>query len=224
MSITNFIFPIYDAIFTVVNEDQKRRTIKTEAEMKILIKTEIKRKHSEIEEKEKQAQHERNIDTLLKTEEAKDLLNQREHDRQIAFENHRVQLFERIKKTEIEIHQQIMAFDIDKQKELREWQRDFIKKLEDESEQVITDRVPRMLLAAEPFREHEDIYQKYVPRIFQVADKITESIAFDQEHFRDALKDLAKRPEKLTDILIEINEKLRLSSETKKMIENQNMS
>jgi len=79
-----------------------------------------------------------------------------------------------------------------------------------------------MLAAAEPFKEQEIVYQQYIPRIFQVADKITESITADQEHFRDALRELAERPGKLTDSLIEMNKRLVFNSETKKMIEEEN--
>jgi hypothetical protein len=226
MGILSKIFPFYDAIDQViragrgvVEEDQKRRTLRTEAELKIQIQTEVKKRISEIEEMEKESQHRRDVDKLFKEKEAEDLINQREHDRQLAFEQHRVELFERIKRVEVEIHQQIMAFDIDKQKEIRVWQRDFIKQLEDEGEQVLTDRLPRMLAAAEPFAEQKNIHDQYISRIFKVVDNITESIMSDQEHFRDALKELALRPGKLTDSLIEMNKKLVFNSETKKLVE-----
>jgi hypothetical protein len=222
MSTLRMIMPFYGAMEQLIIEAQKRKTLRTEAELAIQMKTEVKKRISEIEEKEKENQHSRDVDKLFKEQKAKDLINQREHDRQIVFEKHRVDLFERIKRMEVEIHQQIMAFDIDKQKEIREWQREFIKRLEDENEQVFTDRVPRMLAAAEAFKDQEVVYQQYIPRVFQVADKITESIAADQEHFRDALKELAQRPGKLTDSLIEMNKKLVFNSETKKMLEDKN--
>jgi len=225
MTILNKIIPFYSAIEeviragrVVVESGQKRRNMRTAVEIKI----ELKERISKIEEREKEANHKRGIEILIKEKEAEDLIDQREHERSIEFEKHRVELFEKVKRLEVEIHQQIMAFDIDKQKEIRTWQREFIKGLEDESEQVLSERVPRMLAAAEPFKENELVYEGYIERILQVADKITGSIASDQEHFRDELKELAARPGKLTDSIIEMNKRLVFNSSTRKMIEEKN--
>lgn len=198
------IVPFYSAIDELVNimgkdmeERIKRKTLRTETELKILLQTEVERKISEIREQEKEG----------------------DYIRQTAFEKHRVDLFERVKRLEVDISEQILAFDLEKQKELREWQRSFMESLENESERVMIERVPRMLAQAELFKENEIVYNKWIERIFKIADKLTESIAFDQEHFRDSLKELASRPGRLTDSLIEMNKNLIINSPTRKMIE-----
>jgi len=85
MSILRKIVPFYSAIEQVIKagsdiltEDQKRRTLRTEAELKIQIQTEVKKQLSAIEEKEKEAQHQRDIDIKFKEKEADDLIDLRE--------------------------------------------------------------------------------------------------------------------------------------------------
>lgn len=223
MSVLGKLIPFYSAVEEMVRAggdairaDQERRTLQTKAEIEVYLKTEVGRREAEIRqwEEKKKAETEIYLQTEIDRRKAKIRDEEREsvNKRRIEFEKHRVELFERIKKFEIEIHKDVMSFEVNEQKKIAEWQRAFNRKLETELEEAMTDRVPRMLEQAGKFRDNESVYEQYTDRIFKVIDNITQSIQSDQEYFRERLADLSKRPEQLTEGLKDLNRRLTLSS------------
>jgi hypothetical protein len=233
MTILRHLIPFYGAIEELtgaaaerIRESGRRETLRTEQQLKrgVLreeheLKRELLEAKSRIAEKERDKEYERIIEIETQRAELADLPAKRAFSRQITFEKHRVKLFEQLKRAEVEIHQQIQLFDIEQQKQINNYHRDFMRNLESEAETVMTERAVRMLKAAEPFLHDETTYNDFRKRIFETIDRISASIAADQEHFRSALKELATRPGRLTDNLLEMSRQLRLSpTETKGLL------
>lgn len=223
MSILHKIIPFYGAVEElikvggdVVREDQKRRTLRTEAEIKVYLATEASRRQAEVDAwRERQAAETQVFKETEVERRSNELQLRAEGERragQIAFEQHRVELFERVKRLEIEIHQELDEYEISKRKEIAEWGRSFIRRLEDETEGVMTDRLPRMIAQAQVFRDQPEVYQEYIKRVFTAADQITTSVNNDLTEFRIALADLQKRPEQLNAALTELNRRLTFGS------------
>lgn len=240
MSFLSKIIPFYGAIEAIVDtageairEDQKRRTIRTEAEMKVYLETEVKRRNSVIEEAEKQAalhrelekaavnhhlsRDERDHKHTLAVEkqrveaELADMPERLRHERTMAMNEHRVGLYSRVKRLELEIQEQISKFHVQQQQALTEWQFDFTRRLEDHKVEFMMVKAPAMLVAAEKFRENEPVYASLTSRVFRVLDDAIESIARDQEMFRNQLVQLHNERGEFTKALVDMQRRLELS-------------
>ncbi len=204
-----------------VRASEERKTLQTKAGIEIYLKTEYEKKLSEIREQEAGRSHQREIEKMEKQSELDDLPDKRLFERQIQFEKHRVDLFERVKRLEFNIKREISAYDIEEQKKLTEWHDSFMRKLEEESMKSLREKLPQILLAAKQFKDEPDIYENFKQRAFQIVDKISASIEADQMLFRDALKKLNERHDRMAEIMIEMSRKFEIGHFDKKLLEDQ---
>jgi hypothetical protein len=212
VSILGKIVPFYAVIEEllkvggdVVREDQKRRTLRSEAEIKVYLATEAAKRHAEVDAwRERQAAE---TEVFKATE-----IDRIRRTNQIEFERHRVQLFERVRMLEIEIHHEMDRYELSNRKDLAEWGRRFQRMLEDEVEQVWTERVPRMIAQAKLFEDDVDLYAQYTTRIFTAADHITVSVSEDLAQFRADLAEMRKRPGQLAAALARLDRRLPLAT------------
>ena len=194
--------------------------MQNEAETEIYRKTESEKKLSEIREQEADRSHKREIEKMEKQSELDDLPGKRLFERQILFEKHRVDLFERVKRLEFNIKKEISVYDIEEQKKLTQWHDNFMRKLEEESMNSLTEKLPQILLTAKQFKDEPDIYSNFKERAFQIVDKITASIEADQLLFREALKKLNERHDRMAEIMTEMSRKFEIGYFDKKLLEN----
>jgi len=231
MSFLEKIIPFYGAIEKgfeslgrmgeeKVHANEERKTLKTKAEMEIYLKTEYEKAMSQIKQDEADKIHGREVERMEKQSELDDLPNKRIFERQTQFEKHRVDLFERVKKLEFNIKKEIDAYDIEEQKKLTQWHNNFMRNLEKESSKALTKTLSEILLTAKQFKDEPDLYDNFKKRAFVVVDKIIGSVETDQQLFREELRKLSDRHEKMAGIMVDMSKKFEIGSFDTRVIEN----
>ena len=232
MSIFRKILPFYGIIENAfssagriienkVNSSEQRKTLKTQAELEIYVKTEYEKKMSEIRQSESKLKHSQEIEKKKIKADLADLPYQKNHERRMEFEKHRVDLFERVKKLEFEIKKQISEFDEIQQQKLLTWHNTLMRSLEDESQKALVKKLPEVLYIANQFQEDEEVYNQFKKRAFIVVDNTIESIKADQELFRESLREMSCRHKLMTEIMVEMSKKFEIAHFDTKMIEDQ---
>ena len=233
-----------------VHASEERKSLKTKAEIMTYLQTEHERISSEIRQQEANADVAREITRIEKMATLQDEAEERsyrrrqrlaesEHHRQmemmekeaemadravarrIRFEQHRVELFERIKRLEISIKREIFEFQLDAQKRLMALYEELKEKLAEEHTQLLIEKLPEMLVIAQQFQDQQDI-QQYKERIFQYVDRTVAAIERDQEMFRNQIAELHTQQSNMTASLIKISENFQLPyTNNPKMLENE---
>lgn len=212
-----------------VEGNEQRKTLKAKAEIEVFVKTEYEKKLSEIRQNESNLEHEhklaekglehsQGIEKMKVQADLTDLPNRREHERQIEFEKHRVDLFERIKTLEFAIKREISEFDEGQQKKLLIWHSSIMRSLEEESQKALVVKLPEVLHMAMQFREDEEVYSQFKKRAFMVIDNTIESIRADQELFRSSLTELNNRHKQMTEVMIEMSKKFEIAHINQRLI------
>jgi hypothetical protein len=218
MSVLNKIIPFYGIIedaFKTAGEvaikktegSENRKNMSHEAEVRVYIQTEYEKRISEIKQSEQSSEQKRNIEIMEKKAVLADMPGKLSHERQLEYEQHRMEMFEKFKRLEVEIGKEISIFDINTQKEITNWQNIVMSKLDNEILSAMTDKLPKMISVAQQFKDDPDIYTEYKKKALGIVTHIENSIYEDKKLIRSGIASLHERQDKRSNVLIEMAKK-----------------